>query len=643
MSVLAAILLGSTLTLADLRNLVNVGQPRISPDGTRIAVAIGKRNFDKNLTENDLVLVDVRTHAQRKLLRNVRIVDYEWSPNGASLAYIAAPASGESKSPQLFVLPMNGGEPLELTQEKNGVEDFVWRPDGRMLAFSAQPEAPNQKALDHGEDAFNVTQEAWTEQSTTPTHELYEVSASAAGKARLIGNGTLKVVGGFTYAADGRSLFVTRLPAGSSPNQYLATEIVNVRVNDNRVNPVPKLSPTQGDPIRSPDGTHLAYVFANPAGTMQAEVAITDARGTHPQWLSRSLDRNVTGFDFMPGNSLVAVASDRTQRRLFYLNHGAHSAVAIGALQVGGSPSVSRDGTIAFVGARENRPGDLYVIRWHGGVAIQLTNVNAWLGKFTIPKSRPVEWKTSDGLTADGVLVYPPNWHAGNAKAPLVLLIHGGPTAQSLTSFSGFASVLASHGWFVFEPNYRGSDGLGLRFARTTVPHITSVPGSDIERGVDAVLKMGIVDPNRMAVSGWSEGGLMTSWLITHDARWKAAVSGAAVNDWIQYGAMTDAKSFTPEFIGAKPWSNSSLLSVYKSESPLTYADRVRTPTLILSDAGDFRVPTPLAYEFYHAVRATGTTVKFVIWPVNGHFPQDPVRAEDVYRQWEDWLVKYLK
>ena len=103
----------------------------------------------------------------------------------------------------------------------------------------------------------------------------------------------------------------------------------------------------------------------------------------------------------------------------------------------------------------------------------------------------------------------------------------------------------------------------------------------------------------------------MTSWLITHDTRWKAAVSGAAVNDWIQYGAMTDAKSFTPEFIGAKPWNNSSLLSVYKAESPLTYADRVKTPTLILSDAGDFRVPTPLAYEFYrYAVRATGTTGK---------------------------------
>ena len=248
MSMLAAILLGSTLTLADLRNLVNLGQPRISPDGTRIAVSIGKRNFDKDLTENDLVLVDVRSHAQRKLLRNVRIVDYEWSPNGASLAYIAAPASGEPKSAQLFVLPMNGGEPLQLTQEKNGVEDFVWRPDGKILAYSAQPEAPNQKALDHGENAFNVTEEAWTEQSTTPTHDLYEISASGTGKPHHIGNASLKVVGGFTYAADGRSIFVTRLPAGASPNQYLATEIVNVRLSDGRVNSVPTLSATQGDP-----------------------------------------------------------------------------------------------------------------------------------------------------------------------------------------------------------------------------------------------------------------------------------------------------------------------------------------------------------------------------------------------------------
>jgi dipeptidyl aminopeptidase/acylaminoacyl peptidase len=239
------------------------------------------------------------------------------------------------------------------------------------------------------------------------------------------------------------------------------------------------------------------------------------------------------------------------------------------------------------------------------------------------------------------VLVAPPNWHKG-MRAPLVLYIHGGPTSSSTTAFSGFPQVLAAHGWFVFEPNYRGSDNLGLAFARSTVPHIASVPGEDIEAGLAAVLKLGEVDPSRIAVSGWSEGGLMTSWLIGHDTRWKAAVSGAAVNDWIGYSAMTDAKDFTPEFIGPSPWTDSALMSTFDAESPLTYASAVKTPTLILSDAGDYRVPTPLSYEFYHNVRATGTTVQFVVYPVNGHFPTDPVRAEDVNRRWEAWLLKYL-
>jgi dipeptidyl aminopeptidase/acylaminoacyl peptidase len=201
---------------------------------------------------------------------------------------------------------------------------------------------------------------------------------------------------------------------------------------------------------------------------------------------------------------------------------------------------------------------------------------------------------------------------------------------------------MAAHGWFVFQPNYRGSDNLGFQFARTTVPHITSVPGRDIESGLAKVLASAAIDTSRIGVSGWSEGGLMTSWLITQDHRWRAAVSGAAVNDWIQYDAMSDAKDFASQFIGKSPWSSTAEYNLYEAESPLSYAGNVRTPTLIMSDAGDFRVPTPLAYEFYHDVRATGTPVQFVIYPVVGHFPRDPVRSEDIYRRWEAWFVKYL-
>jgi dipeptidyl aminopeptidase/acylaminoacyl peptidase len=639
--ILTTIVLGATLTLADLRKIVGIGQPEISPDATRVIVQINRPDYDKDKMNADLVLIDVSNRAQRTLLRQVDLSGYAWSPNGAQIAYVAVPASGSDKQPQLFILPMNGGEALQLTHEKNGVGNFAWRPDGKALAYAAEPEAANQTALDHGEDAFNVTEEAWTEQSPTSTRELYEISASG-GKPRRIGDGSVKPVRGFTYAGDGQSLFVARLAPGAQPHQYLSSEIVNLRVRDGHVTTLPALSATQGGPTRSLDGTHLAYGFSNPQGSMQEEAAVTDAAGRHPQWASRSLDRNVSAVDFMPDNSVIVNVNDRTRRAYYRLNNGTVTAVPIGNLQPLSDASVAKDGTIAFIASRPDRAREVYVLRPHAAAPQQLTSENAWLANYTLPKPTTINWKTADGMNADGVLLYPPNWHAGT-KAPLLLYIHGGPTSESTVGFDSFAYVLASHGWFVFEPNYRGSDGLGLKYARTTVPHITSVPGDDIERGLDAVLKLGVVDPSRIAVSGWSEGGLMTSWLITHDTRWKAAVSGAAVNDWVAYSVMTDAKDFTPQFIGPKPWADPTLLEMYNSESPLTYADRVKTPTLILSDAGDFRVPTPLAYEFYHAVRATGTPVKFVIWPVAGHFPSDPVRSEDVFRQWEAWLVTYLK
>jgi dipeptidyl aminopeptidase/acylaminoacyl peptidase len=335
------------------------------------------------------------------------------------------------------------------------------------------------------------------------------------------------------------------------------------------------------------------------------------------------------------------VANDGTNRRFYRVAADGSIEIAPLGMLAGFEASVAKDGTIAFTASAPDRPTELYLLPPHAKQPVRLTHYNDWIDRYALASAGTIAWKSKDGFSPDGVLVTPPNWHKG-MRAPLVLYIHGGPTSASNTAFSSFPQVLAAHGWFVFEPNYRGSDNLGLAFARTTVPHIASVPGQDIEDGLAAVLKTGSIDSSRIAVSGWSEGGLMTSWLIGHDTRWKAAVSGAAVNDWIGYSAMTDAKDFTPQFIGPSPWTDPSLMDTFNAESPLTYASNVKTPTLILSDAGDFRVPTPLAYEFYHNVRATGTTVQFVIFPVNGHFPSDPVRSEDVNRRWEAWVLKYL-
>ena len=120
---------------------------------------------------------------------------------------------------------------------------------------------------------------------------------------------------------------------------------------------------------------------------------------------------------------------------------------------------------------------------------------------------------------------------------------------------------------------------------------------------------------------------MMTSWLITHDTRWRAALAGAPVTSLLGVATMSDVDAYAPALLRGNPWADPAVMSRTLEESPLTYADRVKTPTLIVTDAGDQRVPTPLSYEFYHAVRATGTPAELLVYPVNGHFPSDPLHA----------------
>jgi len=639
-----------TLKLADLRKTVSLASPTITPDGRSVALIVRRNDYTKDRTMADVVLVNVRTRGARTLLHNVTgLGQIAWSPDGSRLAYVAQgvvdpddPASEHNS--QIFILPMNGGEPTQLTHDATGVDAFDWRPDGRALAYSAHIEAPNAKAIKAHDDAFDVTDEAWTDQAAPTPERLYEIGATAA-KAKRIGAGDWSVGGGFTYARDGRSVYVTRIADHRHANRYLSRQIVRVDVASGRMTALPQLSGTQSDPVRGPNG-RIAYAFSNPRGTMQTEIALADANGANPHSITMRLNRNVGDASFFPDGSLILTANDATQRRLFRVTFtGGASVVPIGSLSASVA-SVSRKGAIAFTGVAPNRPTELYLLGAGAGAPVRLTNYNGWISHYRLGVTRPVTWRTFDGITADGVVTAPPSFDrlrmTRGGRAPLVLYIHGGPTAASTTAYSGFVQVMAAHGWFVFQPNYRGSDNLGLQYARTTVPHITSVPGRDIETGLAKVLSTMPIDTARIGVSGWSEGGLMTSWLITQDHRWRAAVSGAAVNDWVQYDTMTDAKDFAPQFIGKSPWSSPSEYNLYEAESPLSYAANVRTPTLIMSDAGDFRVPTPLAYEFYHGIRATGTPVQFLVYPVVGHFPRDPVRIEDIYRNWEAWFVKYL-
>jgi dipeptidyl aminopeptidase/acylaminoacyl peptidase len=627
----------------DLRALVTLLDPQISPDGKRIVLTVRRPDFEKNKYRNELVLVDARTGAARTLVRERDDAGSpQWSPRGDRLAYVATPPKDpdakDEPSPQLYVLRMDGGEPARITDAKNGVDSFAWRRDGGAFAYLTRDESPDEKRIKAHDDWFEITDNAWTSRSAAvPTH-LWTVNADGKHTHRVT-HGTWSLAGGPVYAPDGRSVYAVRTPAAST-NHYRAHDVVRI---DLATGAPRALTPAHTDnPDVSPDGKRLIYTGEHPQAFSQTELYAAGLDGRNARHVSARLDRDVQFTAFLPHDRIAVAASDATHNRLFTLAaDGTPHVIPLGEVDPSGGATAAHDGTLAFVGVTSTRPAEVYVLGPNGGAPRRLTHYNDAVANHAMGRTRTITWRTWDGFTADGVLTEPVNAVRGR-KYPLVVLIHGGPTATSTEGFVAQVQLMAARGWYVFQPNYRGSDNLGRRWSQATVPHITSAPGRDVLEGVDAVQRLGVIDASRIGVSGWSEGGLLTSWVIGHDHRWRAAMSGAAVNDWTGYADMTDAKDFSPSFIGPSPWTSEKMRALYEAESPLTYAANVRTPTLIMTDAGDQRVPTPLSYEFYHAVRATGTPVEMVVFPVNGHNPSDPLHREDRTHRWIDWFARHF-
>jgi dipeptidyl aminopeptidase/acylaminoacyl peptidase len=303
--------------------------------------------------------------------------------------------------------------------------------------------------------------------------------------------------------------------------------------------------------------------------------------------------------------------------------------------------SVGRDGAVVFAGAEPQRPSEVYYLSTPEATPRRLTDFNHDVAAMDLARPETISWQVQDSFTADGVVTYPPGF-SPNKKYPLVLLIHGGPQAASTETFSPWVQLIAAHGYVVFEPNYRGSDNLGASYMRAIVNDAGAGPGRDVMAGLDALAKRGYVDESRIAVSGWSYGGYMTTWLVGHYHKWKTAIAGAAVTDWIDSYNLSDLGVYPRQVFGGSPWVG-SLEKAYREQSPITFASQIKTPTLIISTTGDARVPITQSFRLYHAIKDNGTPVKFVAYPVPGHFPADPVRRRDVFRRWVEWLDEYMR
>jgi len=630
--------------LKDLQQLHRFSRPVISPDGKYIAVVVSKPDWKTDKNKQVLKLITVSDASARKLsFDREDLAEVHWSPDGLQLGFIAKDT--KTKKPQIFVLPMNGGDAVRITQSKTGIEEYTWSPDGKHIAFVAQDTIPNPKAIKHHEDAFRVSDNNFLVRKIPQAWHIW-IIPSHGGKAKQLSRGisSLKTDQGsmspLVWTKDSKSIVFQQFPNVWEGNSYTST----LAVVDTAGGKVRQLvtDAGSGQPTYSPDGNMLAFMRAR-KGDLNNGNAVYVVENGKISDVTADLARNINRFKWLPDGKSMLLSGEKGTQSVFWIQplNGGAKQLKLGDVNPSGGFSVSKNGLIAFTASTPSQSQEVYVYRPGMEKPRQLTHLNAFVSHILLGKTEGVQWKEA-GFDEDGVLTYPPEYKNGK-KYPMVLLIHGGPESASTIKFSPLAQLLAAKGFLVFQPNYRGSTNLGDAYQHAIYRNTGKGPGQDVMAGVHKLIKMGIVDESRIGVTGWSYGGYMTSWLIgNYPDVWKAAVSGAALNDWVADYTVSYYQKGDLYFFGGSPWVKSHW-KIWREQSPIAYARRVKAPTLIMGDVGDPNVPLINGYELFHALRDNGVTVEFYAYPVNTHFPHDIVRTTDVYRRWVNWMVKYLK
>ncbi len=647
-----AVLFGARFSIEQAGKIVRVADPQIGPDGKSIALVVSRANFAENRFDPELVLIDAGSRAQRLLSRDRRgLSQPRWSPDATRLAFLA---QVEGKA-QVFVMPMAGGDAWQVTKSPTGVQQFAWRPGGKEIAFVAFDEPPKIAGEERHNRSFEVQNNHFLLQEAPRPAHLWLVSVEGGAPRRLT-SGAWSLPASLppsapsspiSWSPDGKQISLVKL-ASPYTGDFDKAAVQVLDVDSGQMRALTGRSQYETQPQFSPDGRRIAHWYPRDGRPRNVnEIYVGPAAGGETSSVTRALDHNVMRAIWMPDSrSLLVSANDGTSVALWVQPiDGQARPINLGNI-VATAPfwldaSLGPKGEIAFTGSEPGHPAELYYLASAEANPQRLTDYNGETAALELGRMERVQWQC-DSFRMDGVVTYPPDFQPGR-KWPLVLYIHGGPRSSSKEAFSSRAQLFAAKGWIVFEPNYRGSDNLGNTFQSAIWNDSGAGPGRDVMAGVAALEKRGFVDAARMAVSGWSYGGYMTTWLLgNYPDRWKAAVAGAAVTDLLDQYNLSDSNVLRAAAMGGSPWTDSKRLHSFAEQSPISYAPRIKAPTLILSNTGDYRVTVTQSYRLYHVLRDNGVATQFIAYPLTGHSPTDPVHMRDVDRRWIAWLEKYL-
>ena len=623
-----------------------IGSPRVSPDGKRLVYTVNEAvmTADKSefVTQIWLASTDGKENYQ-VTFGDKSSANPKWAPDGGSIAFTS---NRKDNKNNLYVLRLMGGEAEPITDVKSSVSDFEWSPDGKWLAYSSSdPKSDDEDKNDKGRNDYR-----WVDDNLKLSR-LYVVSVAkdANGKReprKLTSDN--RQVSEFDWSPDGSRIVFSHVKSPVA-NDWPSSDVAIVEVATAKVTSFAVTAAAESSPSYSRDGKWISMVVSDlPVRWAQSSnIVVFPAAGGAGKKMPLSHDGQPNIVGWSADNSKIYFTEAKGAGTSLFSANVAAGTVAeeqfAEALATG--VSLNEDCTVfSFVMQTSVRPPEAYIARSGDAQPTQISNANGDLAKMTVGKTEVVKWKSTDGRDIEGLLTYPIGYAAGT-KVPLILNIHGGPAGVFQHSYIGGRgsypiATFASRGYAVLRPNPRGSSGYGTEFRRANIKDWGNGDYNDLMTGVDKVIAMGVADPDRLGVMGWSYGGYMTSTIITKTKRFKAASAGAPVTNLMSFNGTADIPGFIPDYFGGQSWENPE---IFAKHSAMFNIKGAATPTLIQHGEADVRVPISQGYELYNALKSQGVPTRMIVLPRMPHGPNEPKMQVAAMQSNLEWFDKYLK
>ena len=631
------------LTPHDIARLRSVAAVAVSPDGQSIAYTLvvpRQPLVDEDGPAWTELHVAGPDNASRPFVTGkVNVAGVRWTPDGKGIAFLARRTDDQARA--LYVMPVAGGEARRVLAHETDILSVSFSPDGTRVAFTAR-DAVAKEQRDLQRKGFS--QEVYEE--SAPFVRVFVASLDGTPPKRLPLDGSASDV---TWSPVGNRLALALAPTPLVDDDYMARRVHVVDADTGAI--VGKLDNRGklGEIAWSPDASHLAFISGAdindpaPGRLMVAPAAGGSLRDVLPDYLGhvRALawkDAETIRFIADEGTETVfaEVKRDGSARKTIVPK----GSVLLSAFDQGGARS------LAFLTQTPRHPPELYVMRGGETTPRRVTDSNPWLADRRLAKQETVTFKARDGLELEGVLVYPLDYQAGR-RYPLILTVHGGPEANDrngwVTGYSNPGQVAAARGFAVFYPNYRGSTGRGVAFSKLSQGDPAGKEFDDLVDAIDHLVNIGLVDRAKVGITGGSYGGYASAWGATYYSdRFAASVMFVGISNNVSRIGTTDIPNEEVLVHALKhPWDN---WTFSLERSPIYYADRSKTPTLILGGTSDPRVSPTQSMELYRHLKLRGKApVRLVRYPGEQHGNARAASRLDYNLRMLRWMEHYLK